>query len=242
MIIFLRKYFFIISLVWLFFIAGYGFITENVPLTHPAVIIIFLILISILFIYIIKRIFKLKPIKARGLWAKPEKKSIVIFIGAGLFFTLIDIFSKIIFYNSQTQESFEIFPGFGLQSLFVLSPFTFELVIEFIFCVWFFIIGALFFRYRLRVIDILLKVFSAMVLFPSFSMIMERIIFNGVHDVYYFDSSLGFLCPYCGLKYQEYVWCPADIFMVWGLLFVLLLYGLAFILKNRTAGMGKSMK
>lgn len=233
MITFLHKYFFIISLISLFFLAGFEFYIENVPFTHPAVIIIFLGLTSILIIYIIKRILKLKPLKARGSWGKPELKGIIIFTGSGLCFSLIDILSKIIFYDSQIQDSFEIFPGFGLQSLFNSNPFGFELIIEIIFCVWFFIIGALFFRYHINIIDTLLKIFCAMVLFPSFSMTLERILFNGVHDVFYFNSNLGFLCPYCGLKYQSYVWCPADIFLVWGVIFVFLLYGLCFFIKKK---------
>ncbi len=183
--------------------------------------------------YILKGIFKLKPIKQQGSWQKPRLKVIIIFISAGLVFAVIDILAKLIFYNAAEVVKYEIFPGFGLESLFHIDPLTLEHIVVLIFCMWVFLIGPLFFRFQAKIIDTLIIIFSAMVLLPAFVLTCERLLYGGVHDVLYFESNLGFLCPYCGLKYESYVWCPADIFLSWGLIFVLLLYGISFLLKKK---------
>ena len=218
--------------------AFFGFYTEGIPFLHPVVIVIFIILFSILVFYIVRKILKLKPIREKGSWEKPRLNAIIFFICSGLTFAVIDILAKIIFSNATGAVKYEIFPGFGLESLFHVDPLLPEHIVVLIFCIWFFLIGPLFYKSHVKIIDTLWIISSAMILFPAIVMTFERLLFGGVHNVLYFEENLGFLCPYCGLKYESYVWCPADIFLSWGLIFVLLLYGISFVIKKKGLSLG----
>ncbi len=224
MSIFLKKYFLIIFLIVALFLSldlSFDKNSGGLKWTNITWALIILILLIIVFV---RRMKNLYPKHPRGIWTGPEKPVVSGYIIISLITAFADIFPKYLLYDSNSGNKRAISKNFGFQSLFNPDPLSLKIVLTLAVFLWIFFVGALFFRFNIKLYDRAWIALSSMTFSASLVMTLERILFKGIHDIFYFEKKLRYLCPLCGVKYKTYAWCPADIFISWSILFLLFLY------------------
>ena len=127
---------------------------------------------------------------------------------------LFDFASKALFFHWDRPGQVEIFPNFGFHSVFHATEFeTFHVYLLLYFVYWF-LLGPLFFRFTNRALDRLWLGSAPFALGGALALTVERLIFGGVHNSFYFAGPLMWLCPPCASPaFSSYAWTPADFFV-----------------------------
>jgi hypothetical protein len=227
---FLKRYFLIILL--LLFLAGMLTVsyTNETGRFHSSGIFWIIAAIVVLPVVIVRRFKNIYPRNPRGEWTGPGKNILLHYLVTFLIAALADVIPKLFLFNESGIKN-EILSGFGTESFFNPDPFSQKIAVVMAFFTWLFLVGGLFFRFNVPCFNRAWVFLSSMAFSSSLLLTVERIIFNGVHDIFYFEQRFRYLCPSCGLKYPYYIWCPADMFINWSILFLMILYPLS-IIKN----------
>ena len=127
---------------------------------------------------------------------------------------LVDFGSKALFFRWDRPEQVEIFPNFGLHSVFHVTAFeTFHIILLVYFLYWF-LVGPLYFRFTNAALDRLWLGSAPFALGGALALSFERLTFGGVHDSFYFAGPLMWVCPPCASPaFSSYAWTPADFFV-----------------------------
>jgi hypothetical protein len=214
----LKKYYLIISILLVLLISIYSFIVDSVPLCHPLVITFYALFFIVILLIILKKRGIIKKFSLPGVWGNLQKGRIILFIVAGIFVLLFDILSKVIFFYPFLDQKVELIQNLGIQPFFHVDPLELKHIIVFILFSWLFLIGPVFYRFNKKAPDRLLIILCSITFFSASGLTLERIFFGGVHDVYYAAGIFSILCPSCGYLYSEYIFCPWDFFMSWGII------------------------
>lgn len=226
MSIFLKKYFLILFIVFFSMgILSVSYFNEPGKL-KPSDYAWMIVLFTLLIIVIVRRYNNIYPKYPRGKWTSPDKKTLFTYLFTSIIVSITDIFPKLILFKN-TEEKNEILNGFGVQSFFNPDPLSFKIAVVMLLFTWIFFIGPLYFRFHSGLHDKLWVVLSSVAFSASIILTVERLLFKGIHDIFYFEDRFRYLCPSCGLKYQSYIWCPADILLNWSILFLLFLYSIS---------------
>jgi len=106
-----------------------------------------------------------------------------------------------------------VFNNFGLQSVFHATPFETFHVFLMLYFFYLFLIGPMFFRYSNRTLDRLWVISCATALAGTSALVIEKYLFDGVHNSFYFAGTVMSPCPPCASpRAINYVWTPADFF------------------------------
>jgi lipoprotein signal peptidase len=157
---------------------------------------------------------KLRGYEIRGRWRRPTQKEVQLYIWLLLGVLLVDFGSKALFFRGDRPQQVEIFPNFGLHSVFHETSFeTFHLVLLLYFS-YVFLLGALFFRFSNKHLDRIWFISAPFALGGAIALFGERFLFGGVHNSFYFAGWLMWLCPPCASPhFVSYAWTPADFFV-----------------------------
>lgn len=171
--------------------------------------------------------------QVRGVWRCPTKQESSWYVRLLLVVLLIDFGSKALFFRWDRPEQVEIFPNFGLHSVFHVTDFeTFHIFLLLYFSYWF-LIGPLFFRFTNTALDRLWLGTAPFALGGALALSFERFLFGGVHNSFYFAGPLMWLCPPCASPaFRSYAWTPAD-FFVHAAIFPLIILLLSYFPYNR---------
>jgi len=152
--------------------------------------------------------------QVRGDWRSPTRQESLLYIRLLLAVLLVDFGSKAIFFRWDRPEQVEIFKNFGLHSVFHVTDFeTFHIFLLVYFSYWF-LIGPLYFRFANGALDRLWLGSAPFALGGALALSVERLLFGGVHNSFYFAGPLMWLCPPCASPaFRSYAWTPADFFV-----------------------------
>jgi|GEM_PF-1022187 len=164
----------------------------------------------------------------RGEWRRPTQAELNLYVRLLLAVLIIDFGSKALFFRWDRPEKIELFKNFGLHSVFhptQFEPFHVYLLLYFFYL---FVLGPLYFRLTNRILDRLWISCCAAGLGGTLALVTERLLFDGVHNSFYFAGPLMWLCPPCASpSFISYAWPPADFF--WhGILIAILLPAAAY--------------
>ena len=152
--------------------------------------------------------------QVNGLWRKPAPSEAKRYARLLLGVLLIDFGSKAFFFRWDRPDPVELIKNFGLHSVFhetAFEPFHFVLFIYFLY--WFFL-GGLFFRFANLTLDRIWIATCASALGGAIALFGERFLFGGVHNSFYFAGPLMWICPTCASpRFSSYAWTPADLFV-----------------------------
>ena len=211
MIAYLNRYYafgLVIALLaplWLFVVTGQA---TSAPSLHDA-----LIWTAVLFgcwLLITKR----RGFGIRGAWRKPTKQEAHLYFRLLIGVLLVDFGSKAAFFRWDRPDKIEVFKNFGLHSVFhvtAFEPFHLVLLLYFFYV---FLLGALFFRFSNKHLDRVWLVSCTFALGGAIALFSERLMFGGVHNSFFFDGALMWVCPPCASPHAaSYAWTPADLFV-----------------------------
>ena len=158
---------------------------------------------------------KIRPgFNVRGHWRSPHKDEWKAFAGSSLLVLVVDYGSKVLFFEKDQAARVEIFRNFGLQSAFHENKFELPNLYPVLLTVLLCFIGALFFRYSVKLLDRIWLISAACTLGATVAISLERIVFGGVHDSFYLSGSPIWVCPNCALKFPSgFAWTPSDFFL-----------------------------
>lgn len=149
----------------------------------------------------------------RGDWCSPTKSESSLYFRLLLAVLIIDFGSKALFFRWDHPQQIEIFKNFGLHSVFHATPFDSFHVVLMLYFFYLFLVGPLFFRFSNRTLDRLWIASCASALGGTVALVMEKYLFDGVHNSFYFAGPLMWLCPPCASpRFVSYAWTPADFF------------------------------
>ncbi len=152
--------------------------------------------------------------QVKGVWRKAPAADSLLYARVLLGVLLIDFGSKALFFRWDHPYPIELFKNFGLHSVFHVTAFEPFHLILFLYFIYIFVFGALFFRFSNRSVDRVWLVSSPLALGGAAALFLERFLFGGVHDSFYFAGPLMWLCPPCASPYfSSYAWTPADFFV-----------------------------
>jgi len=174
--------------------------------------------------------------QVRGIWRNPTKQESSLYIRLLLLVLLVDFGSKALFFRWDRPEQVEVFPNFGLHSVFHVTEFeTFHIFLLLYFIYWF-LLGPLFFRFANTALDRLWLASAPFALGGALALSVERLLFGGVHNSFYFAGPLMWLCPPCASpSFRSYAWTPAD-FFVHAAIFPFFVLLLSYCPATRTSG------
>jgi lipoprotein signal peptidase len=157
---------------------------------------------------------KLRGYQIRGRWRRPTQKEVKLYIRLLLGVLVVDFGSKALFFRGDRPQQVEIFPNFGLHSVFHETSFeAFHLVLLLYFS-YVFLLGVLFFRFSNNHLDRIWFISAPFALGGAIALFGERFLFGGVHNSFYFAGWLMWLCPPCASPhFVSYAWTPADFFV-----------------------------
>jgi len=162
----------------------------------------------------------------RGIWRSPTRQESSLYMRLLLAVLLVDFGSKALFFRWDRPEQVEIFPNFGLHSVFHVTQFeTFHIYLILYFA-YGFLLGPLFFRFANPALDRLWLGSAPFALGGALALSFERYLFGGVHNSFYVAGPLMWICPPCASPaFSSYAWTPADFFVHAAILpfFILLL-------------------
>lgn len=157
---------------------------------------------------------KVRRYQVRGSWRSPTRAEWTLYSRLLLAVLLIDYGSKLAFFRTDQPHPVELVRNFGLHSVFheaAFEPFHFYIFLYFLFL---FCLGALFFRFSAKLLDRIWLASAAFALGGVVALFAERLVFGGVHNSFYFSGPLMWLCPPCAsLSIHSYAWTPADFFV-----------------------------
>jgi lipoprotein signal peptidase len=157
---------------------------------------------------------KYPGLQVKGFWRRATPAETLLYVRVLLGVLLIDFGSKALFFRWDYPYPIEIFKNFGLQSVFHVTAFESFHLILLLYFIYLFVFGALFFRFSNRSVDRIWLVSSPLALGGAVALFLERLMFGGVHDSFYFAGPLMWLCPPCASSYfSSYAWTPADFFV-----------------------------
>jgi hypothetical protein len=173
--------------------------------------------------------------QVRGVWRSPTRQESAFYVRLLLAVLLVDFGSKALFFRWDHAMQVEIFPNFGLQSVFHVTAFeTFHIFLLLYFSYWF-LVGPLFFRFSNAALDRLWLGSAPFALGGAVALSVERFLFGGVHNSFYFAGPLMWLCPPCASPaFVSYAWTPAD-FFVHAAIFPVIILMLSYCPYNRAA-------
>jgi len=156
----------------------------------------------------------IKRYQVRGVWRNPTREESSRYTRLLLIVLLIDFGSKALFFRWDRPQPVEIFPNFGLHSVFHVTGFETFHVFLLLYFAYVFLIGPLFFRFANPTLDRLWLGSTPFALGGALALSFERLAFGGVHDSFYFAGPLMWICPPCASPaFTSYAWTPADFFV-----------------------------
>jgi hypothetical protein len=166
----------------------------------------------------------------RGVWRAPTSKELKMYLRLVLGIIIIDYGSKAIFFRWDRPLQVEVFKNFGLHSVYHVHPLEVFHLILYLYFLYVFLVGALFFRFSDKWLDRLWLVSSTSALGGATALFGERLLFGGVQNSFYFAGPLMWLCPPCASPhFSSYAWTPADFFVHAAFAPVLILIASCFI-------------
>lgn len=149
----------------------------------------------------------------RGTWRRPSRDETKLYLRLLLAVLIVDFGSKALFFRWDHSRPVEIFKNFGLQSVFHPTPFETFHVVLMVYFFYLLVLGPLYFRFFNRALDRIWIGCCAVGLGGTAALILEKWLFNGVHNSFYITSSATWDCPTCVAPIAiNYVWTPADFF------------------------------
>lgn len=157
---------------------------------------------------------KYPGLQVRGRWRKPTSREATLYARALLIVLLVDVGSKALFFRWDRPYQVELIKNFGLHSVFHPSAFESLHFILFLYFVYLFVVGALFFRFSNESLDRIWLISGTFALGGAIGLFGERLLFGGVHNSFYFAGPLMWICPPCASPhFASYAWTPADLFV-----------------------------
>ncbi len=156
---------------------------------------------------------RIRRYQIRGSWSDPATAVANLYFRMLLAVLIVDFGSKALFFRWDRPEQVEWFKNFGLHSVFHPTEFeTFHIYLLGYFS-YLFVLGPLYFRFANRTLDRLWIGSSAIGMGGTLALVSERLLFDGVHNSFYFAGPLMWLCPICASpSFISYAWTPADFF------------------------------
>jgi hypothetical protein len=149
----------------------------------------------------------------RGTWRRPTRQDASLFFRLLLAVLIIDFGSKALFFRWDRPQQVELFKNFGLHSVFHPTQFDSFHVYLMVYFFYMFVVARLYFRFSNRTLDRIWIACCAAGLGGTTALVLERLLFDGVHNSFYFAGSLMWLCPPCMSPIAgSYAWTPADFF------------------------------
>jgi hypothetical protein len=151
--------------------------------------------------------------RLRGQWRRPTEGEFTRYFRLMLAVLIIDFGSKALFFRWDRPDKVELFKNFGLHSVFHPTEFDSFHVYLLLYLFYLFMIAPLYFRLANRTLDRLWITFCAVGVGGTLALVTERLLFDGVHNSFYFAGPLMWLCPPCASpRFISYAWTPADFF------------------------------
>jgi len=152
--------------------------------------------------------------QVRGMWRSPTRQESSLYVRLLLIVLLVDFGSKALFFRWDRPQQVEILPNFGLHSVFHVTGFeSFHVLLLLYFAFWF-LLGPLYFRFTNPALDRLWLGSAPFALGGALALSVERLLFGGVHDSFYFAGKIMWICPPCASPaFSSYAWTPADLFV-----------------------------
>jgi lipoprotein signal peptidase len=174
----------------------------------------------------------------RGSWRGPTKEETNLYFRLLIGVLLLDFGSKAIFFRWDRPDKVEVFKNFGLHSVFHVTAFESFHLMLFLYFFYVFLLGALFFRFSIKLLDRLWLVSCAFALGGAIALFSERLMFGGVHNSFFFAGPLMWICPPCASpRFASYAWTPADLF-VHAALMPLIILLVSYLVPLRATGRG----
>jgi uncharacterized RDD family membrane protein YckC/lipoprotein signal peptidase len=172
-----------------------------------------------------------------GEWIKPVKRTLIKYFFVVAIALAINYGLETLFFDVDAKTSPLAF-GINLQSAFHRSSnsLVFELIV---FCVVFglLVIPPLFFRFSQHWLDEWWLISTAIFFAGGMSNILERTIAGGVRNIFSVSDGFRYICILCGIRFESYVFNPADFFVSIGLCSVAII-----LLASRFWLIGKSFQ
>jgi uncharacterized RDD family membrane protein YckC/lipoprotein signal peptidase len=148
-----------------------------------------------------------------GEWTKPVKRTLIKYFLVFTIALVVNYGLETLLFDVNAQATPLLF-GINLQSAFHKSSYSllFELIA---FCILFglFVLPPLFFRFSQRWLDEWWLIATAIFFAGGTSNILERVIAGGVRNIFSVDNGFRYICIICGLRFESYIFNPADFFV-----------------------------
>ena len=149
----------------------------------------------------------------RGAWNAPKQQESRLYLRILLAVLIIDFGSKALFFRWDRPQQVEIMKNFGLHSVFHPTPYESFHIILMLYFFYLFVLAPLYFRFSNRALDRIWIVSCATALGGTIALVLERLLFAGVHNSFYFAGGMMWLCPPCVSPIAiSYAWTPTDFF------------------------------
>ena len=157
---------------------------------------------------------KRRGFQIRGNWRQPTTAEAKLYRRLLLCVVLIDVASQALLFSADRPEKVELFKNFGLHSVYHQSDFEFFHVVLFLYFLYLFFLGALFFRFSNKHLDRVWLVSGTFALGGAIALFGSRLLFGGAFNSFYFAGPLMWICPPCASPhFRSYAWTPADFFV-----------------------------
>ena len=157
---------------------------------------------------------KRRGFQIRGTWRAPTQAEANLYRHLLLCVLLIDIASQALLFRADRPYKVEVFKNFGFHSVYHPSAFELFHVVLFLYFLYVFFLGALFFRFSNKHLDRVWLVSGTFALGGAIALFGSRLLFGGAYNSFYFAGPLMWICPPCASPhFRSYAWTPADFFV-----------------------------
>jgi hypothetical protein len=149
-----------------------------------------------------------------GSWERPSGAEVACFLGAGGLVASADLATKAAL--SHEPSSPFVRADSLVCSSFHHDPITYYHPMMLAGILMVTCVGGVFFRLRHSILAYAWRVCAGSWLGAAITLVTERAIFRGVHNVFCVRGTLVWVCPMCAVRYpNEYAFCIADFFVFW---------------------------
>jgi len=157
---------------------------------------------------------KRRGFQIRGTWRAPTQAEANLYRRLLLGVLLIDVGSQALLFRADRPYQVEVFKNFGLHSVYHQSEFELFHVVLFLYFLYLFFLGALFFRFSNKHLDRVWLVSGTVAFGGAIALFGSRLLYGGAYNSFYLAGPLMWICPPCASQhFRSYAWTPADFFV-----------------------------